>query len=370
LYILLFAVIALLLVELTVRLYRKGWSRKLGLDLHFGSDAVFEGEKGEILETVVNKKLMPLWWADLQFRVSGTIRFDGEDERDHENYKKESVSVLSYEMVRRSLRFTALRRGYYKIDGADLVSGDPFFRYKFIRQYPVSSELYVYPCVKGVGKFNVDFRKITGEVIARRHVIEDPFEFRGIRDYYPFDSLKSVNWNATAKTGQIKVNQYHYTSSQEVVLLLDMEGYNAFDKPELREDLIRVAAYLSRMLIASGIPVGLCSNARDIVTGDALAFACKNGAGQEKTLLRAFARIDADPDKASQPFARILQEKIACRTEPHYILISYYAGDALQAAVQSLMRNGHSFQWLLLEDRARRIDLGGMKNLTICEADY
>lgn len=243
-----------------------------------------------------------------------------------------------------------------------------FFQYKFIRSYPIFSELYVYPDMKSIRKFNVDFRKIVGDVIAKRHVIEDPFEFRGIRDYYPFDSLKTVNWNASAKTGDIKVNQYNYTSSQEVMLLLDMEGYNAFDKPAIKEDLIRIAAYLTRNLIQNGIPVGVMTNACDIVTGEELSIPCKNGSGQEKNIFRIYARIAEE--NVSQPYVQILQDKVFPHAGPHYILISYYAGEALQTAVQNLISDGHSLQWLLLKDRARKINIINSKNLTICEADY
>ena len=37
--------------------------------------------------------------------------------------------------------------------------------------------------------------------------MEDPFEYRGIREYQPYDDMRSVNWKATAKTGDLKVNQ-------------------------------------------------------------------------------------------------------------------------------------------------------------------
>ncbi|MDR3645492.1 MAG: DUF58 domain-containing protein, partial [Clostridia bacterium] len=239
------ALLLALLVSLTIRVYRKNWNKNLTLSIAFASDAVFEGDQGELCETVANRKLLPLWWSDIRFELSDFIRFDDEG-MGGRLYKKNTVSAFSYEMVKKTFAFTAAKRGYYTISGAELLTGDLFFRYKFIRRFPVSTGLYVYPDIRGVRRFSVDFRKIVGEAVVRRHMIEDPFEFRGIRDYSPFDSLRAVNWNATAKTGEIKVNEYSCTSSQEVLLLLDFDGYNDWDRQEIKEDVIRIAAYLAQ----------------------------------------------------------------------------------------------------------------------------
>jgi uncharacterized protein (DUF58 family) len=250
----------------------------------------------------------------------------------------------------------------------ELISGDIFFKYKFIKQYPVFTELYVYPDIKNIRNFNVDFKKIVGKVIAKRHVIEDPFEFRSIREYYPFDSLKAVNWKASAKTGNLKVNQYHFTSSQEVVILLDLEGYNAYDRPEIKEDLIRIAAYLTRSLIKNGMEVGLVSNCRDPYTKEEIFASCKNGANQQNHIFRLFARISAD--SISRPFLQVIDNKVMNRRTPYYILVSCYAGEDLQLRVQELVAGGYSLQWLFVKDMSRKIAVRKQKNLIICEAEY
>jgi uncharacterized protein (DUF58 family) len=368
LYIVVFALILVLLVSLTVRTYRRSWSKRLDLNIAFAKDTLYEGEKGELLETVVNRKFLPLWWGDLKFYISQFIRFDDDENFNQEYYKKDTISVLSYEMVKRVLPFTAVRRGYYTIKNAELLTSDMFFRYMFIREYPIFTELYVLPEIKRLHKFNVDFKKIVGEIIAKRHVIEDPFEFRSIRDYYPFDSLKTVNWNASAKTGDIKVNHYNYTSSQEVIILLDLDGYSIYDKQEIREDLIRIAAYFTRNMIKSGIPVGLVSNGCDSITGEEIFAPCKNGAKQEMRIFRQLARIRGDG--VSRSFTQVLDVKITSSSNAHYILISYSAGEELQAKVEDIMAGRCSLQWLLVKDKAHKAVIRKQKNMTICEAEY
>jgi uncharacterized protein (DUF58 family) len=368
LYIVVFVIIIVLLANLTIRAYRKSWSRRLDLSIEFGKDTLFEGEKGELLQIIVNRKLLPLWWGDLQFCVPNFLKFDDDVSINHEYYKKDAISVFSYEMVKKALPFTAVKRGYYTIKKVELLTSDMFFQYMFIKEYSIFTELYVFPQIKSIRKFNVDFRKIVGEIIAKRHVIEDPFEFRSIRDYYPFDSLKTVNWNASAKTGDIKVNHYNYTSSKEVIILLALDGYNIYDKQEIREDLIRIAAYFTRNMIKSGIPVGLVSNGCDSITGEEIFAPCKNGSSQEIRIFRLFARIMVD--SISRPFTQVIDDKITNRHNSHYILISYFAGGDLQAKVHDLVAGGNSLQWLLVKDIARNIAVKKQKNMIICEAEY
>src|SRR5665647_590341 len=368
LYIVVFAIIIALLVNWMIHAYRKSWSKRIDLNIEFGKDTLFEGENGELIQTVVNRKFLPLWWADLRFCVPKFLKFDAGVSIGYDYYRKDTISVLSYEMVKKNLPFTAVKRGYYTIKKAELLSSDMLLQYMFIKEYSFFTELYVFPEIKSIRKFKVDFRKIVGEIITKRHIIEDPFEFRNIRNYYPFDSLKTVNWNASAKTGEIMVNHYNYTSSQEIIILLNLDGYNIWGKQEIREDLIRIAAYFTRSLIINGIPVGLVSNGCDSVTGEEIFAPCKNGSNQELQIFKLFARITAD--SITRPFTQVIDDKIINHNNSHYILISYYAGEDLQAKVHEVVAGGYSLQWLLIKDRVDNIAIKKQKNMIICEVEY
>ena len=199
-----FALISMILIKQILRAYRKNWSSHLSVTMNFGENTMVEGENGTLIQTIVNKKILPLWWADLKFCAPKHLRFDDFASVDQDYYKKVVISALSYEMVKKSLPFTAVKRGYYTVKSAELLSSDLFVQYMLIKEYSFFTELYVFPETRSIHEFEVDFRKIIGEILTKRHLIEDPFEFRNIRDYAPFDSLKTVNWNASAKTGEIK----------------------------------------------------------------------------------------------------------------------------------------------------------------------
>lgn len=366
-YLFVFILMAYLLIHLLTKVYRSNWSKNLNISMDFSEESVTEGDKSELYQTVTNQKLLPLWWGDLQFDLSNHIRFDG-NSMDHMQYKKNTMSVMPYERIKKTLPFTADKRGYYTIQKAELLTGDLFFKYKFIKKYPVFTELYVCPNAKGMDKFSLDFKKIVGELITKRQLIEDPFEFRGIRDYTTSDSLKSVNWKATARNASLKVNEYHSTSSQQVCILLNFDGYHAWDDEKIREDMIRIAAYLTQEFIANGIPTGILANAADTVTREEIETSCLNGENQALTINRQLARIDAD--KTTRPFEQLLDEKVLPFPEPHYIMISYYSEQDLQNRVETLRQSGHSLQWILIRDSNSKTNIPNTENLTMCEADY
>ena len=81
------------------------------------------------------------------------------------------------------------------------------------------------------------FVQLNGEMLTRRHLLEDPFEYRGIREYQPYDDMRSINWKATAKTGDFKVNQMGYTSLKSVRIFFNIQDDNILKKEEAVEML-------------------------------------------------------------------------------------------------------------------------------------
>lgn len=364
-FIFIFLIIIMIIITSINIIYRKNWGKKLKINIMFNKDGIFEGEKGEVHETITNTKFMPVWWGDIQFFVSHFIKFDGSN-IDHDYYKEDIVSVLSYEKVKRVLPFTALKRGYYTIEKSEIITDDLFFKYRYIKKFPTFTELYVYPDIKSVKNLNIDFRKIVGEVITKRNMIEDPFEFRGIRDYYPFDDLRTVNWKASAKTGDIKVNEYNYTASQKVMILLDFDGYNSWDKQAVKEDVIRIGAYLIREFIKNNIPAGFASNVSDSITGKEIKTLCKNGMNHNLFLYKQMAKINTE--NISRPFNDVMDDLIKNNDAGYqYILISYYSGIDAQNEVSRFKSWGLSLKWVVVKDKFRKSDIESSKDVYVCE---
>jgi uncharacterized protein (DUF58 family) len=357
-------ILTVLLLNLLVRFYRKSWSDNLSISVEFDGSAYQEGDSGNLIETMTNKKILPFWWGSIQYHIPSFIKIDDEYFHGHDDYKG-SISAFSYEMVKKSLPFTAQARGYYKITDAELLTQDIFFKYRFIKQFPVSTEIYIYPDFKLLQDLNIDFKRITGEVIVKRHFIEDQFQFRGIRDYTMFDSLKSVNWNATAKTSEMKSNQYHFTVSQDVTILLDFDPRGSWDRQALKEDMIRAAARLLDDLNQSGIPVGLATNAADVDNGTEISLPCRNGLNHWEDFMRLLSRINTD--QTTRSFCDIIDERIQLPSNSQYILLSYAQGAELQKKVAALKAISQNVQWILFKEKDDKVDVENVCGLTICE---
>lgn len=367
-FIFIFLIFTIVIMACISRTYERKWDKNLKVDIMFNKNSLFEGETGEVHEIITNKKMLPVWWGRIQFFVSNFIQFDGVN-IDHDYYKKDIISILSYERIKRTLKFTASKRGYYKIEKAEMTTDDIFFKYRFIKEFPVFSELYVYPDIKRAVNMDIDFKRIVGEVVTKRTMVEDPFEFRGIRDYHPFDSLKMINWKASARANDIKVNEYNCTASQEVMLLLDFDKYFASDEREIKEDIISIGAYFTREFIKKNTAVGIYSNATNIITQKEVKSECKDGLNQNLFIYKQMAVMDTK--NISRPFNNILDDLLKTRSIHYqYILISHYSGNDLRMKIDVLKAAGYSIKWLVVKEKSEKNDSKRLSEAYVCEVSH
>ena len=203
-------VFALLLYLGQKYVYAKIWQRDLSVSLAFREDGIWEGQESELSEIIENRKRLPLTMLKVKFQTDRHLVFaDTKGSRTTDRYYRNDIFQIGrLEKVTRVLPFTGGRRGYYTIGEADLVASDLFLTAQYTATTPITGcSLYVYPKPFSHPDFKRSLKQLNGEVLAKRHLLEDPFEYRGIRDYQPQDDLKSINWKATARTGDLKVNQ-------------------------------------------------------------------------------------------------------------------------------------------------------------------
>lgn len=86
--------------------------------------------------------------------------------------------------------------------------------------------MYVYPRQVDTARIQMICRAVSGMVLSRNRLYEDPFEFSGIRDYRKEDPMNRINWKSSARMGDLMVNQFDATTSVEVTVLLDIEDAN------------------------------------------------------------------------------------------------------------------------------------------------
>ncbi len=97
----------------------------------------------------------------------------------------------------------------------------------------------------------------TGDLVAR--VRADGHEFADTRDFVPGDRLRSVNWRATARRGNLIVNERHPDRNADVVLFLDSfaEARSGAEGDGTLERAVRAAATLGAHHLERRDRVGL-----------------------------------------------------------------------------------------------------------------
>nr|WP_300866034.1 DUF58 domain-containing protein [uncultured Acetatifactor sp.] len=306
-------IIGFVLLWVQRSLYEKLWQKSLYVSVSFGKDPLFEGEQGELKEIIENKKRLPLSMLKVKFKTDRHLLFGNEkgSRTTDQYYRNDVFRIGGGERVTRTLKFRGGRRGYYTIDEVSLVASDLFFLSQLVADVPLKTEVYIYPRPYDAARLRQSLIQMNGEMLSRRHLLEDPFEYRGIREYQPYDDMRSINWKATAKTGDLKVNQRNYTSLKSVRIFFNIQDDNILKKDAAVEMTLRIVASLCQIFLRQGIQVSCYGNGVDIVTHSPLTIQPKAGKGQMDTVYRGLARIDVAQPAADfvRNFEEILFQK-------------------------------------------------------------
>lgn len=286
--------LAFLLQWLQRKLYGKWWARNLDIRLEFTQKSLFQGEKGELLEIIENGKRLPLPMLKVKFQTDRNLRFtDSESSRVTDQYYRNDIfQVRGRERITRKLAFTAAKRGYYRIHNIDLVAADLFLSAEMVESRQTEQYFYVYPAPFVSEDFRRSLQQLNGELLTKRHFPEDPFEYRGVREYQPYDDMRSINWKASARTGDLKVNQKNYTALQTIRIFFNIEDSGILKKDDEVEASLQITAGLAAFFLNQGIRVACYGNGRDILNKELLWIEAGAGAGQMQQIYRALARID------------------------------------------------------------------------------
>lgn len=342
--------VALALFAVQRILYSRRWSSGLEASVGFSREAVTEGDGAELVERVANRKRLPVVTLQVKFSVGRGLEFLKAENTvvTDRNYRNDVFCVMGREQVTRRLPLACRRRGYYRVDDVDLISSDLFLSKKLAERRPQEAALYVYPGPVDAARFEVAFRRLMGSLLTRRHSYEDPFEFVGIRPYQPGDPMRDVNWNATARAGQLMVDQHGHTAGERVAVLLDLSSGGGWRYEALREESIRVAAAYVSACSAQGVPVSLATNGSDCVTGEPAGLPAGAGRGHAEEAARRLARLDAGGRLASAEAAlrELAGSPGAGRTL--YVLVSHEQGDGLAEAFAGLCALSPGSQWVVV----------------------
>jgi len=196
-------------------------------------------------------------------------------------------------------------RGQYTVGPAVIQGSDPLGLFPFRTRAAESQTLIVYPEVLPLSLPNSEGLP-AGTIRVENPVYEDVTRYRSLREYLPGDSLRRVNWKASARTGKLFVTDYLPLLHAPVLILLN---FNSQDYPmRFRYHRIERAAALAASLVVYFLSqrqeIGLIASAR-LQGGEAVPAAEIRGThGHATTLLELLGKME--PEQGGPGFSELL----------------------------------------------------------------
>jgi uncharacterized protein (DUF58 family) len=148
-----------------------------------------------------------------------------------------------------SLRLRYARWGAFRVGRVHLRAHDHFGMFRHEAAIDARQPLKVYPTEEAVRTL---LRPSETQVFSGNHVARqkaERIEFADIRQFVAGDRVRHVNWRATARRGELWVNEHHAERNADVVIFLDVfaearRGERSTLDPALRAAASLAARYL------------------------------------------------------------------------------------------------------------------------------
>lgn len=194
--------------------------------------------------------------VDVRFAVPRGLALDAPDLRAIGTAKAESRTV--------ELGLEAHRWGSYTVGRVQLRRYDRLRLIADERDFDFHAPLRVYPPMQTLRSLvrPLETQAAVGDHVARERA--DGIELAELRPFVEGDEPRRVNWRATARTGDLVVNELHPERSTDVVIFVDASADEGSGGATPLDQSIRAAAALAERYLTRRDRVGL------MVSGGAL----------------------------------------------------------------------------------------------------
>lgn len=215
------------------------------------------GETAHITLELRNGAILPVPWLVLRDRLPLRLGYPEPFSR--------AVTIPAGGTLRLHYTVRGTRRGLYPLGPLTLAFGDALGLQERTVRSNVTDALIIYPRVVSLGVLRLPSTSSQGALRSPEPWHEDPTRIAGVRDYQSGDSIRHINWPASARVGQLQVKKLESTMTLETVIALNLhEGeYEAMSRDRGSELGITAAASLTQRLIELRQSVGLLSNGLD-----------------------------------------------------------------------------------------------------------
>ena len=279
----------------------KLWSRLSLVGVHcqrfLSEQRAFPGEQLELRLRLVNRKLLPLPWvqvdAEIPEQLAPPDAYSTSESRSGFRSLSNTASLLWYTGINWRRRLLCRKRGYYRLGPMVASSGDIFGFYPHSKTEQIIDHVIVYPRIYPISQLGIPSLYPLGEIQAERRIFEDPTRTIGVRDYSPHDSLRHVHWKASARHQNLKVKVFEPTTTLKVALFLAVDSFQHQQEMSGDDDFelgISAAASVASHIVQLRSSVGLFVNTSLPDSGQPIRILPGSGLHQLASILEALAK--------------------------------------------------------------------------------
>jgi uncharacterized protein (DUF58 family) len=157
------------------------------------------------------------------------------------------------------LRLRCSRWGSYAIGSITLRAHDRFRFFCYDQRLDLRRPLKAYPRPEPIRELlrPLETQVFTGNLVAREK--GEGIEFADLRPFVPGDRVRRVNWRASARMGELWVNELHAERNADVILFLDSFIEARREDESTLDRTVRAAAALVDRYLREKDRVGLVS---------------------------------------------------------------------------------------------------------------
>lgn len=299
-----------------------------------------EGQQRRVRLTVTNTGVRRRYFFTISDRLPDGIEVVGEAEGRTLVPSLASDEEFTFEYVLR-----ASRRGVFEIGPAVLGHSDLIGMFSFDREIGRRDELVVHPTPVQIPRVWTRVASLRAPERPRRRFRGEGTELYGTRPFVPGDDLRRVDWNATARRGQLIVREYERAEATDAAIVLDLQRavHHSDGSDATIERAVKLAASVAAQLLERGSSVGLVAATEE----EDWSVARSASPRQSPKIMDALARVQAN---SREPFRETVTSHLPYLPGGGMaIIISPRLDEEALGIASGLIDRGHLVSWMIVE---------------------
>lgn len=354
-----------IVMALTARLWEKYAFRRVTHQRTLSQTRAFIGDTLDYTVTLVNDKVLPLIWVEMEDPFPGGLELIGgklkgtgiEINRQHSI----ATSLLPYQKASWKYTMKCAARGYHRIGPVRLRSGDIFGFSSVDVHLKDLEHVLVYPRVVDLEQLVFPEQHPIGAARGKRPLYQDQSRFLALRDYLPTDPMKHIDWKASARRQSLQTKVFEPVVALNVLIAMNATTSEHAWQGSNRaffERNVTAAASVASYCSAKGFSFGLASNAVASYSGKWLTIPLGSSTSQLTLVLEALAL--AGPYAVTTLVEVMKRERSSLPPGATVVLITSIVTRALVREVAEIQARGYQVLALYAGDGAPEMELPGV----------